>query len=122
MAATINPSTKKNCSDSRFLIKVLWVGNAAGVNGPVIFLTNGTKVHQRLRGNKLVTKYGFPVGSFVVLNKAAYIYDKTWAKVVEGVTPGIRNMKVRNVGFVCSTLFYTYLTLNICTSKFYADD
>ena len=41
------PCHEKNCSDSRFSITVLWVGSAEGVNGPVIFLAKGTKVHPR---------------------------------------------------------------------------
>ena len=65
----------KNCSDSRFSIKVLRVGSAAGVNAPVIFLEKRTKVHQRLRGKNLVTKYGFPEGSCVVPKKTSYMDD-----------------------------------------------
>ena len=53
------PCHDKNCSNSRFSITVLRVGSAAGVNGPVIFLAKGKKVHPRLRGNNLVTKYEF---------------------------------------------------------------
>ena len=51
---------EKNCSDSRFLVTVLMVGSAAGVNGPVIFLAKGTNVHPRIKGTNLVTRYGFP--------------------------------------------------------------
>ena len=40
------------------------------MNGPVIFLAKGTKVHPRPRVNILVTRYGFPEGSFVIPNKA----------------------------------------------------
>ena len=54
------PHRKTNCSNSRFSITVLRVGSAAGVNGPVIFLAKGEKVHSRLKGNNLVTKYGLP--------------------------------------------------------------
>ena len=89
------PCHDKNCSDSRFSITVLRVGSAAGVNGPVIFLEKGTKVHPRLRVNNLVTKYGLPEGSCVIPNKAAYMDDETWAKVVKVVAPGIRKMAVR---------------------------
>ena len=96
------PRHDKNCSDSRFYITVLRVESASGVNGPVIFLAKGTKVHPRLRGNNLVTKYGQPEGSCVIPNKAAYMDDETWAKVVKVVDPGIRKMAVRNVAFVCS--------------------
>ena len=116
------PRHDKNCSDSRFSITVLRVGSAAGVNGPVIFLAKGTKVHPRLRGNNLVTKYGFPEGSCVIPNKAAYMDDKTWAKVVKVVAPGIRKMAVRNIAYVCSILFSTYLTLHLCSYKLSADD
>ena len=116
------PRHGKNCSDSRFSVTVLLVGSAAGVNGPVIFLAKGTKVHPRLRGNNLVTKYGLPEGSRVIPNKAAYMDDETWAKVVKVVAPGIRKIAVSNVAFVCSNLFYSYLTLHPCSSKFSADD
>ena len=116
------PRHEKNCSDSRFSIKVLRVGSAAGVNGPVIFLEKGTTVHPRLRGNNLVTKYGFPEGSCVIPNKAAYMDDETWAKVVKVADPGIRKMEMINVAFVCSILLSTYLTLQLCSSKLYACD
>ena len=116
------PRHNKNCSDSTFSVTVCRAGSAAGVNGPVIFLAKGTKVHPRLKGNSLVTKYGLPEGSCVVPNKAAYMNDKTWAKVVKVVAPGIRKMAVSNVAFVCSILFSTYITLRLCSSRFSADD
>ena len=71
-----------------------------GVNGLVVFLEKGTKVRPRLRGNNLVTKYGFPEGSCVFPNKAAYMDDETWEKVVKLVSPCIRKTKVRNVAFL----------------------
>ena len=48
--------------------------------------------------------------------------DETWAKVVKVVAPGIRKMAVSNVAFFCSNIFSTYLTLQLCSSKFSADD
>ena len=69
-----------------------------------------------------MTKYGLPEGSCVITNKAAYMDDETWAKLVKVVAPGIRKMVVSNVAFVCSILFSTYLTLHIYSSKFSADD
>ena len=69
-----------------FSITALRFGSAAGVNGPVIFLEKGTKVHPRLIGNNLVNKYGFPEGPCVVPNKASYMYDNTWVKVVKMVS------------------------------------
>ena len=91
------------------------------MNVPVIFMEKGTKVHQRLRSKYLVTKYGFPEGSCVIPNTAAYMDDYIWAKVVKVVAPGIRKMAVRNIAFVCSILFSTYLTLYLCTSNLSAD-
>ena len=92
------------------------------MNGPVIFLEKGKKLHPRMRGNNLVTKYGLPEGSCVIPNKAAYMDDQTWVKVVKVVSPGIRKMAVRNVDFVCSILFSTYLSLHLWSSRFSADD
>ena len=79
-------------------------------------------MHHRLRVKKWVTKYGFPEGSCVITNKAAYMDNKTWEKVVKVVAPGIRKMAVSNVAFLCSNLLSTYLTLHLCSSKFSADD
>ena len=79
-------------------------------------------MHPRRRDNNLVNKYGLPEGSYVIRNKAAYVDDETWAKVVKVVAPGIRKMAVINVAFVCSVLFSTYLTLLLCSSKLSADD
>ena len=58
----------------------------------------------------------------MIPNKSEYMDNETWAKVVKVVAPGIRKMAVKNVAFVCSILFSTYLTLHICSSKFSADD
>ena len=58
----------------------------------------------------------------MIPNKAAYMDDETWAKVVKVVAPGIRKMAVRNVAFVCSNLFSTYLTLHLFSSKLSEDD
>ena len=69
-----------------------------------------------------MTKYGFPEGSCVIPNKAAYMDNETWAKVVKVVALSIRKMAVRNVAFVCSILFSTYLTLHLRSSKLSADD
>ena len=67
------------------------------MNGPVIFLEKGTKVHPRLRGTNLATRYGLTEGYCAISNKASYMDDDTWEKVVKVVAPGIRKMKVSNV-------------------------
>ena len=88
----------------------------------MIFLTKGTKVHPRLRGKKLVTRYEFPEGSCLITNKSAYMDDDTWEKVVKVVAPGIRQMKVCNFSCVFPILLFIYLTLHICPSRFSSDD
>ena len=88
------------------------------MNGPVISLAKGRKVHPRLKGTNLMTRYGFPEGYCVIPNKAAYMDDKTWAKVVKLVAPGIRKMKVINVACIFPILFSVYLTIHLYPSKF----
>ena len=75
------------------------------MNGPVIFMAKGTKVHPSLRVTNLVTKYGLTEVSCVILNKAAYMDYETWVKVMKVLAPGIRKMKVSNVA--CFFLFYS---------------
>ena len=92
------------------------------MNGPVIFLAKGANVHPRIRGNNLVTRYGFPEGSCVIPNKGAYMDDETWAKMVKAAAPSILEMAMIHFAFVCSILFSTYLTLHLCSSKLSVDD
>ena len=54
------PQHEKKFSHKIFSIIVLWVGSAAYVNGPVIFLEKGTSVHPGIRDTNLVTRYGLP--------------------------------------------------------------
>ena len=53
-----------------------------------------------------MTKYGLTEVSCVIPNKAAYMDDETWAKVVKLVSPGIRKMRVRNVDFLLCFILY----------------
>ena len=66
-----NPLHDKKCSDSRFSITVFRVGSVAGVNGPVIFLAKGTKLHHRIKGTNLVIIYVSLEVSCVIPNKAS---------------------------------------------------
>ena len=77
------------------------------MNGPVIFLEKGKNLHPTLIGKNLVTKYGLPEGSRVIPNKASYMDNGTWSKVVKVVAPGIIKMAVSNVAFFY--LFYYLL-------------
>ena len=87
------------------------------MNGPVIVLAKGRKVHLRLKGTNLLTRYRLPEGSCVIPNKVAYIDYDTWAKVVKVAAPGIRKIKVSNVACVFPILFSVYLTLHLCPYK-----
>ena len=102
------PRQDQNCSNSRFSIKLLRVGSAAGVNVPMVFLTKGTNVHPRLRVTNLVTRYGFPEGSFIIPNRSGYTDDENRVKVVKVVSPGIRRMKVINL-----LVFFLFYSLSI---------
>ena len=79
------------------------------MNGPMIFLEKGTKVHLRIRGKKLVTRYIFQEGYYVIPNKATYVDDETWDEVVKVVSPGIIKMMVSNVTCVLPILLYIYI-------------
>ena len=50
----------------------------------------------------------------MIPNKAAYIDDETWSKLVKVVAPAIRKTKLRNVAYVLSILFSIYMPTNIC--------
>ena len=115
------PRHETNYSYSRFSIKILWAGSAAGVNGPLICMEKGKKVHPRLRGTNLVNICELPEGSCVIPNKAEYMDDEILTKVVKVLSPHIRKMKVSNVACVFLILFSIYLTLHLCPSKFSSD-
>ena len=83
------------------------------MNGPLIVLAKGTKVHPRLKGTNLVTIYVLPEGSCVIPKKAAYMDDETWSKLVKVVAPGIRKIKVSNFACIFPILFSIYLTLHL---------
>ena len=52
-------------------------------------------------------KYGFPEGCCVIPNKAAYMDDENWSKVVKVVAPGIIKMAV--IMFLLFPLFYSLI-------------
>ena len=65
-----------------------------------------------------MTKFRFLKIYFIIPNKAAYIDDETWSNVEKAVTPTIREMKVRNVAYVC--LFYSlYIQLPFSSNQNY---
>ena len=106
----------------KFFSKSPLGGSAASVNDTLIFLEKRTKVHPRLRGTNLVTRYGFPEGSCVIPNKSAYLDDETWERLVKVVAPVIRKILVSNFTCVFPILFSIYLTIHICPSILSSDD
>ena len=58
----------------------------------------------------------------MIPNRAVYMDDETWVKVVKVVATGIRKIKVINVTYVFPILFSIHLTLHLCTSKLSSDD
>eukprot|EP00957_Ditylum_brightwellii_P202762 15331706-Ditylum_brightwellii.AAC.1 len=86
----------KNVKDNRTSITVVRVGNAAGNNGPVIFILKGkgAKVMTTFSDGQLIGEYGIPPGPTVLFNDSAYMDDVTWAIAVEKITVGIRQMPV----------------------------
>jgi len=83
-----------NVADCRESITCLRVGSAAGVNGPVVFLTKGKEIHRRFSGDRLHTVYGLPKGSCVIPTPNGYMDDEAWLKVVKIVAPALRQMEV----------------------------
>ena len=86
----------KNVADNRTSITVVQVGNAAGNNGPVIFILKGkgSKVMATFLDERLIGEYDLPPGSTVLFNDSAYMDDVTWAIAAEKIAVGIRQMPV----------------------------
>ena len=92
------------------------------MNGLVVFMENRTRVHTRLRGNNLVTKYVFPEGHYVIPKKSSQKDNETWENVVKVVASGIIKMKLSNLACALRISFSIYLSIHIFLSKFSADD
>eukprot|EP00957_Ditylum_brightwellii_P204708 15340482-Ditylum_brightwellii.AAC.1 len=93
-----------DCQES---VTSLCTGAAAGVNGPVIFLTKGKEVHCSFRENKLHTMFGLPEGSYVIANGTGYMDNETWLKVVKLLAPATRKMKIKTL-----TKYFKLLSLS----------
>ena len=81
------------------------------MNGSVIFMAKGTKLHHRIKGTNLVIIYVSPEVSCVIPNKASYMNDETWSKSEKVVTPGVIKMEVSNVACV---FYYFILYISNC--------
>ena len=80
----------KNMSDSRVSITAVRCGNAAGANGPVVFLASGQNVNRTFSDYRLRKIYGLPEGSTVLtiavriwMTKLGSCASKLWHWVFE---------------------------------------
>ena len=84
----------------------------------IITLDLHTKRLSKYRSISLVTKYGFSEFAYVIPNKAAYMDDETWSKVVKVVAPGIqkwrREMLLFNLFYFLLIKLYIYVPKIIC--------
>mgnify|MGYP001031646604 CR=1 FL=1 len=83
---------QKNSADSRDSITIVRVGNAAGSNGPLIFLAKGKSMD--VPALKNLEKLGAPKCSTIVMTPNAYMTDEAWATVAVSLCKGIREMEV----------------------------
>ena len=95
IASAAKRKTEANRDDCRCSITSLCSGNAAGNQGPFIFLAKGKRneCHHSLR--YLDRDPGtFTPGSYVAMSKNAYMTDAVWLEVVPKLCIGIRQMPV----------------------------
>jgi hypothetical protein len=85
---------KKNTDDSRESITAVRTGNAAGNEGPYIFLAKGKKMECKSLGPNALREKGAPAGSRVIMAPSAYMNDKTWLEVAPYLSDGIRDIPV----------------------------
>ena len=84
-------------------------------------MAEGDLVYPWIIGNNLVIRCRYTEGYCVIPKKSAYMYDKTWLKVMKVIALVIRKMKVGNF-YVLLILFSIYLTPYLCPSKISAYD
>ena len=82
----------KNIADSRVSVTVVRCSNAAGANGPIIFVASGQNANRTFSNYRLEKTYGLPKDSTILCNSSAYMDDATWLKCVKAMAPGIRAM------------------------------
>ena len=87
----------KSTQNSRVSITVVECGNAAGCDGPSMYLMQG-QIPGNLKGlfgnSSWLEKSGAPPRSFVVPTPTAYMTDDAWDAAAEPLASGIRGMSV----------------------------
>ena len=97
IASSNKEKTEAIRDDCRSSITSLRSGNAAGNQGPFIFLAKGKKndCHQSLNPRSLENDQCMPTaGSYVVMCDNAYMTDVVWLEVVPKLCAGIRAMPI----------------------------
>ena len=95
VASAAKRKTEANRDDCRCSITSLRSGNAAGDQGPFIFLAKGKRneCHHSLRYLDR-DPVSFTPGSYVAMSENAYMTDAVWLEVVPKLCIGIRQMPV----------------------------
>jgi hypothetical protein len=115
---------EKNTDNSRESITAVHTGNAAGNEGPYIFLAKGKKMEcKSLRPNALREK-GALAGSRVIMTPSAYTNDEAWMEMAPYLADGIQDMPVvqdcPNWWFVlCLNGFSSHISIAAAHSIFY---
>ena len=74
-------------------------------------------MHPKFRGANSLIWYGLIEGSCVIPNKAVYMDDDIWSKLVKMLAPAIRKMTVSSFSCMCPILLNIYLNIHLCSTK-----
>jgi len=96
IASSHKKKTEAIRDDCRSSITSLRSGNAAGDQGPFIFLAKGKKndCHRSLNPRSLENDQCMPTGSYIAMCDNAYMTDVVWLEVVPKLCAGIRAMPI----------------------------
>jgi len=95
IASSSKKKTEANRDDCRTSITSVRIGNAAGDQGPFVFLAKG-KTNDRtcLSKRNIAMDKTMPPGSYVCMTPNAYMTDEAWFECVPHIAEGIRAMPV----------------------------
>jgi hypothetical protein len=93
MASNHHKKTEKNTNDFRDSITVIRTGNAAGDQGPQIYLLKGKRMEVSTFKD-LHRNHSAPQFSKIVMTPNAYLTDEAWLELVPNLCKGLRSMPV----------------------------
>lgn len=89
---------EKNTTDSRLSITAVECGNAAGDDGPSVYLLEGKEIPASIKGlygnSKYLQRCGAPANSFVVMTPSAFMTNEAWDDMAEALGKGIREVAI----------------------------